>query len=38
MEYECVSDDLQGNLREYYRCPKCGFEIYFIIATVEDDE
>ena len=37
MEYDCVTDDLQGNLREYYKCPKCGFEIYLIIATVEDE-
>lgn len=32
---ECT-DDLQGNIREYYTCPKCGHKVWFIVATDED--
>ena len=37
MEYQGTSDDLMGNLREYYKCPRCGAEVYVIVATVEDE-
>ena len=37
MEYQHITDDLMGNLREYYKCPKCGIEVYVIIA-VDGDE
>ena len=36
MDFQITSDDLMGNLRDYYKCPKCGIEVYIIVAEVRE--
>ena len=38
MELQEKSDSLLGDLRKYYRCPRCGAKIYIEASDEEDQE
>lgn len=36
MEYMSTTDDLNGNLNDLYKCPKCNHQISIRVAGVEE--